>query len=135
MRFGKWDTIRELNRGGQGIVFLAFDTTALNLSALLSQLRQTLAGATGGGTPETNAANARQLLELIETYLNRESGAQCGALKILHESARTDAKARTGDHLLSLYRGSRRQKNDDPGTRHQRHREGRDEHPHASETG
>lgn len=93
MRLGRWETLRELGRGGQGTAYLALDTTAIDVPALADDLRVTHLRLNGVQSDAENRRLSAHLLELIETYLGRESAASCGALKLLHEAARLDAKA------------------------------------------
>jgi serine/threonine protein kinase len=93
-RFGKWQAIRELGKGGQGTVYLATDTTQLDLDDLFEKLRWSIGNLAASGTAETNRQNAAALLRLIERYLNREDGQAVVALKVLDSAARGDAKTR-----------------------------------------
>jgi len=93
VRFGKWETIRELGRGGQGVAYLALDTTELDLPALLENLRRALDRLRSITTPEDNQRNALAVLGIVEKYLQSESGKYSAVLKVLHEPARRDAKA------------------------------------------
>jgi serine/threonine protein kinase len=93
MRLGKWETVRELGRGGQGTVHLSMDTTAVSVETLLAEVRQLVQNVTAIDTPDASRKNARRLPDVIDTYPNRESGPHCGAIKILHEAARSDAHA------------------------------------------
>jgi serine/threonine protein kinase len=93
LRFGKWETIREISSGGQGTVYLAFDSSHLDIERLLGEFREILDGLRTFQQPETHQQNARRLLDLVEKYVGRESGQRRGAFKILHENARSDAKA------------------------------------------
>lgn len=93
MRCGKWETIRELGHGGQGVAYLALDTAALNLPSVLEELRGAVGGLAASGSAEDNKRNALAALGIIEKYLERESEKYCAVLKVLHEPARKDEKA------------------------------------------
>ena len=99
MRLGKWTTVRELGSGGQGTAYLALDTDRLDLDALVGETRQLIIQLNAiVMAPEASQRNAYRLLELVETYLHRDSGNYSGALKLLHETARADEKARARLH-------------------------------------
>jgi|SRR6266545_5946991 len=93
MKFGKWATYRELGRGGQGTAYLALNTEALNPDALVAEIRTILLQLHQVHVPEANQKAAFRLLQLVEAYLGRESDAHSGALKVLHDTARSDTKA------------------------------------------
>jgi serine/threonine protein kinase len=93
MRHGKWETIRELGRGGQGTAYLAVNTERLNPEAMLQEVRRVISEVTGIKTVEQNEKNARLLFELVDSYLRRESAEFAAVVKVLHEPARRDAKA------------------------------------------
>jgi serine/threonine protein kinase len=93
MRYGKWEVIREIGRGGQAITYLVRDTTKFDLSELLQQLKHAINILGTVQTPEEYSKGALTALERIEKYLHRESDRFCAALKILHESARKNVKA------------------------------------------
>lgn len=93
MRCGKWEAIRELGHGGQGVAYLALDTAALNLPSVLEELRRAVGGLAASGSAEDNKRNALAALGIIEKYLERESEKYCAVLKVLHEPARKDEKA------------------------------------------
>jgi serine/threonine protein kinase len=93
MQYGKWEVIRQLGQGGQGIAYLVNDTDQLKLSELPIQLSNTLPSTMGIGRQEEKVGSTLGALQLIEKYLLRESDRFCAVLKILHEPARQDPKA------------------------------------------
>lgn len=93
MRLGRWETIRKLGEGGQGNVYLAIDTGKIEPEEFLDSIRLLVGALAASGTIERNRQNALSLLQQIETYLLRESGECCGALKVIHEAARKEPKA------------------------------------------
>ncbi len=97
MHFGKWEIIRELGRGGQGVAYIATDRekfedgtdkgifAALNTSILEMGTIQ---------TRDTRRKAAQRLLEGIKAYLNEENEQNAKVLKVLHEPIRNDPKAK-----------------------------------------
>lgn len=77
-RYGKWETIKELGSGGQGIVHLSYDTDRFNLEEVYSEIRNAILNI-GAGPP-----SARRLAEALENYINRSMPSRLGALKIFH---------------------------------------------------
>ncbi len=95
MRFGRWETIDELGRGGQGIVYRALDTTRVDIEGkILPQVQRAVQGIKQMVSPEEMRERTLQLLRGIEQYLLRLDPKNCGALKALHADVRKDAKAR-----------------------------------------
>ncbi len=93
MKYGKWEPLRELGRGGQGTAYLAINTERLDLNTLFDELRAAVGALGAIRTVEQNREDARRVLRLVDTYLRRESNEFTGVLKVLHESARGDPKA------------------------------------------
>ena len=86
-RYGKWETFGEpLGKGGQGVVYMARDTSKLDLDnaagAIVNAIRS-LAGDYASGTErnEIAADAARRILD----YGKEKNPAFCGALKVLHQ--------------------------------------------------
>ena len=94
MKYGKWEVIRQLGDGGQGIAYLVRDTTKLDIQELFDRLRHAISPLSSAQTQDDYRRYARTALESIETYLHRESDDLCAVLKILHEPLRGDLKAR-----------------------------------------
>jgi serine/threonine protein kinase len=93
VKYGKWETIKELGRGGQGTAYLAVNTERVDTTTLLDDLRKAVNALGAIRTPEQSRQDALLLLRLIEAYLRRESDEFAGVLKVLHEPARLDPKA------------------------------------------
>jgi hypothetical protein len=66
MRYGKWEVIREIGRGGQAITYLVRDTTKFDLSELLQQLKHAINILGTVQTPEGYSNGALMALERIE---------------------------------------------------------------------
>lgn len=93
MQYGKWEVIKTLRQGGQGVAYLVNDTDQFQLSHVSGQLRNSIAALGGVIRAEDIAGHALSALQLIENYLQRESDRFCYVLKLLHEPARQDTKA------------------------------------------
>ena len=93
MKYGKWEPIRELGRGGQGTAYLAVNTERVDTTTVLDDLRKAVSALGAIRTLEQSRQDSLLLLRLIETYLRRESDEFAGVLKVLHEPARRDPKA------------------------------------------
>lgn len=95
MRFGRWETMDELGRGGQGIVYRALDTALVDIEGqILPQVHRAVQGLAAIGTPDQIRERTLQLLKGVEQYLSRQDPKNCGALKVLHPNVRDNAKAR-----------------------------------------
>jgi len=93
-RYGKWETIRELGSGGQGVVYLVFNDDALH-EPVASGLTFAITGMAKPWRPEEISRLAITLSEQL-AKLNHFPPPYFGALKLLHgmvESADVD-KAR-----------------------------------------
>lgn len=94
MRLGRWETIRELGRGGQGVVHQALDTNKVDIDGkivpAMVQAVQALQKITIAGGHEKHAL---QLLQATEQYLSRLDPRNSGALKVLHSDLPDRAKA------------------------------------------
>lgn len=93
MQYGKWEVIKTLGQGGQGIAYLVRDTDQLKLSDVSTGLSSTIAAMVGVGSANEKQGYALGTLQLIENYLQRESERFCAVLKMLHEPARQNPKA------------------------------------------
>lgn len=94
MRFGKWDTLEELDRGGQGVVYLALDTQKVDIGGKILPTIQRTVIELGQIRPlEDMQKSGLQFLQAIEGYFSRRNPKNCGALKVLHEEIRKIPKA------------------------------------------
>ena len=96
MQYGKWETIRELGKGGQGTVFLVRDTSAIKLEKevfpiIREGITQMHARIMSPGQYDERAIT---FLQAISKYLRAYSEQNYAALKILHPDAKSDQKAR-----------------------------------------
>jgi len=96
MQYGKWETIRELGKGGQGIVFLVRDTSAVKLETevfplIREGITQMHARIMAHGQYDQKAYT---FLETISKYLRACSEQNCAALKVLHPHVISDSKTR-----------------------------------------
>ena len=95
MRYGRWETIKELGHGGQGTVHLVRDTSKVNLEReVFPAIRKSVQQLSGVTQEATQDAVAQRLAENISKYLLSAAEENCAALKILHPDAKTDQKAR-----------------------------------------
>jgi len=91
-RFGKWETVKELGKGGQGKVFLARDTTKLEIGQVAVAIKNSVKGVidtTVPGEPLT-VAKAHDLAQQILKYGRADDPAHCGALKVLRQPENPD---------------------------------------------
>jgi serine/threonine protein kinase len=94
MNYGKWETIRELGKGGQGTVYLVRDTTKTNLEKdVFPAIRQTVQQLSAPVMIEPAPNAARRLAENISKYLKSGTEENCAALKVLHPHVKKDQKA------------------------------------------
>lgn len=94
MLYGKWETIRELGKGGQGIVYLVRDTTKTNLEKdVFPAIRQTVQRLSAPVMIEPAPNAAQRLAENISKYLKSGTEENCAALKVLHPHVKKDQKA------------------------------------------
>lgn len=94
MRLGKWETVRELGKGGQGVAHLAIDTEKLDIEQLMVRVQQAVAGLHAITTAEQRRQHTLGLLDDLERYLRRQDPEHCGALKVPHAEILKDEKAR-----------------------------------------
>ena len=96
MRRGKWEPLDTLGQGGQGTVYRAINTQALDLRGkVLPEFHYAMNALRQIGTPERYLADSERVLQLIEQCLSRHDPKLSGALKVLHDDVRTEGKART----------------------------------------
>jgi serine/threonine protein kinase len=93
MQYGKWEVIKTLGQGGQGVAYLVNDINQLQLSTLGTQLSSTISALTGSSLAQEKVGHALGVLKIIEEFIQRESDRFCYVLKLLHEPARQDTKA------------------------------------------
>jgi len=94
MRYGRWDVVRELGRGGQGIAHLVIDSDKVDVDRLLPQVRQAVARMSAITTAEQQREQTLEMLGLLEKYFGRNSLQNSAALKVLHAEVLKDEKAR-----------------------------------------
>lgn len=96
MRYGRWEALDELGKGGQGRVYRAVDTAVVDVEGKI--VPQILRGVREVGqmaSPEESRDRVLRLLGAIEAYVRRgDDPKNCGALKVLHPEIRNDPKAR-----------------------------------------
>ena len=94
MNYGKWQTIRELGRGGQGVVHLARDTSQVKLAEeVLPGIGNAVQFLAGAHTQVDRNLRASELAKNITKYLAKDAPQHCAALKVLHTHVRDDHKA------------------------------------------
>ena len=86
--YGKWETLKELGRGGQGAVYLSQDTTRTNSTGQkLESIRVAVQNLAGVHTPEDHHRHAELLTRTIAESVLQSDPANLGALKLLHQPA------------------------------------------------
>jgi serine/threonine protein kinase len=88
-KYGRWETRTELGRGGQGVVYVAKDSTVgMSKEKLLERVSTGIRKLNAMTTPETHLtvfqSFAEAITELIQDSVNPSS---LGALKVLHTPA------------------------------------------------
>ena len=94
MRYGRWEVVRELGRGGQGVAHLVIDSDKVDVERVLVRVRQAVVGLNAIRTAEQQRAHALELLGLLEEYFGRQNPQNCAALKVLHPEVLKDENAR-----------------------------------------
>lgn len=82
---GKWETIKELGEGGQGRVFLAYDTTQFNPLNNASMAARDIGLLAGATTAEQRPQILLRVVEALRAADVVRNLAILGALKILHK--------------------------------------------------
>src|SRR5437016_4520083 len=93
MRHGHWEVVKELGKGGQGVVSLAIDSDKVDVEKLPIEVRQAVVRMNAITSAEHQRSQSLELLGLLEKYLGRNSPQNTAALKVLHSQLLTDAKA------------------------------------------
>src|SRR5712692_2625444 len=94
MKLGKWETIKELGAGGQGIVYLVRDNAAANLDRdIYPAIQRSITEMSGILMQGQQAEKVRALLENIAKYQAAFSEQHLAALKVLHPHILKDEKA------------------------------------------
>ncbi len=83
-QFGKWQTAQELGKGGQGSVFIAWDTTKYRPDGIADEIKNAVLGMSAITQQESSESKAHDLARSILRYGQSENAEHCGALKILH---------------------------------------------------
>ncbi len=86
-RYGnRWEAVRELGKGGQGSVLLAWDTTKYRPDGIADEIKHAVLGIRAITTQESleSTKKAHDLARSILRYGKSENAEHCGALKILH---------------------------------------------------
>lgn len=83
-RYGKWETLNELGKGGQGVVYLSQDTTAFDSMGWADQIKNTVTALSSTMMPEKVPEFAKRLADLVIDYTQRLEPSRVGALKVLH---------------------------------------------------
>jgi len=95
MLYGKWQTVRELGRGGQGVVHLAHDTTEVPLSKkIFPAITESIRFMHGHHREDDYNDKAADLVGNIKKCLEVGTPGNYVALKVLHEHVRKDEKAK-----------------------------------------
>jgi serine/threonine protein kinase len=84
---GKWETLRELGRGGQGVTYLAVDGSAYNAEGYTNVVRTSI-----NNLAQIHPANqitvfVDNLVNALRALMSGPGEKHLGALKILHEPA------------------------------------------------
>jgi serine/threonine protein kinase len=94
MRHGRWEVVKELGKGGQGVVSLAIDSDKIDLEKLSTDLVEAVARISAVTTVDQVRPQSLSLLNILESYFNRNNARNTGALKVLHPELLKDSKAR-----------------------------------------
>ena len=84
---GKWEALRELGRGGQGITYLAVDSSAHNAEGYRNLVRTSITNLGQVHAPAQNAMFVDNLVNALRALMLGPNEKHLGALKILHEPA------------------------------------------------
>ncbi len=83
-RYGKWETVRELDRGGQGVVYLVQNSEAFDQGKWSRRVKDTISALAAAMVETKIPEFATHLGNLLEAYVNRYQSSYVGALKVLH---------------------------------------------------
>jgi serine/threonine protein kinase len=86
-KYGKWETIKELGAGGQGVVYMARNTELLDIKETKKRIARAHLQLVPTSFEDNQSAQAGQLAEAVLAYSNAEHPDYCGALKVLHSSS------------------------------------------------
>lgn len=105
VRYGKWETIRELGRGGQGVTHLARDTSVFDQEKLSRDVTDAIS------TLATSRPNepvwVRQLAQSLQKLLNPLDLSYVGALKVLYEMAPSEDAQKARRRMVDEVRAFR----------------------------
>src|SRR5439155_20386893 len=85
-KYGKWLAFDRLGEGGQGTVYLAHDTSKVNVRAAVGAIRAAIGQIAGPVSEGAKIDNAKNMAERIAEYVKSLDTANYGALKLLHPS-------------------------------------------------
>jgi serine/threonine protein kinase len=95
MRYGKWNVIRELDKGGQATAYIALDSTLVDFeNEIWPEVKNSVLGITSISTEGGQLNCAKKLVETIARYLeaNREDNSR--VVKVLHAPIQNNPKAK-----------------------------------------
>ena len=103
-KFGKWQILKELGRGGQGVAHLVLNTEKITpKEKLTDEIMRTIKLISQANPPDVYETAVKKLLDTISTYVSRDASENLGVLKVLHrpDEARDwkNAKKRMAEKL------------------------------------
>ena len=89
MLYGKWNVIRELDRGGQAIVYIVSDSTLMDFEKdTWPEIKNSVLGITSISTEAEQLNCARKLAETIARYIKAIGEDNSRVLKMLRTHAK-----------------------------------------------
>jgi len=94
MRYGRWEVIEELGRGGQGIAYRVIDSSKVDVEKLVAEVHAAFGKMRVNTSDEQQRSYSLELLSLLERYLGRHGPENTAALKVLRPDLPDAQKAR-----------------------------------------
>jgi serine/threonine protein kinase len=85
IRFGKWESVKELPPGAQGKVYLVRDTTKINQQALTTRLISATRSLASIQHEDTKESSANDIFTTVEQFLQRNDPSFLGVLKTIRK--------------------------------------------------
>ncbi len=85
VRYGKWEPIEEIGKGGQGVVYRVRDSSVYDLEKIAQKIPSAVLQIDPAFTWGEQNASAHVLAQELRNYGSADEYSNCGALKLLHK--------------------------------------------------